>query len=370
MQTVTDPLLSSGDMGFSINARPIPEINLYTPDFVALPWVGRWVQTKANFAVGRSFDTNYIESFIADNQYYNRNSLWHHKSLYFQFNDVEKEFPFSFIVGLRHVVQWGGEATHPQFAGPQPHSLKDFIRIVFIAPGGSDATISDQINKLGAHYGTYDLRLGFEKNDWKIYGYYQHLISDASSMEFKNTLDGLKGVSIETSHIHWLRKIVIEHLYSLHQSGPFHFIEFEHSQYPKGFGGGADNYYNNGEYTTGFSYFNRSLGSPFFISPEYNQNGKLGFRHNRLTAWYISSEGSLNDHLSWQFRLSRLESLGTAYAPTLQKLTSTSFKTDLAYSHRDWTVTASIAADHGSLLGNHWGFGLAIAKQGLVKTGR
>jgi len=369
LQTVTDPLLSSGDMGLAVNARPIPEINLYTPDFVILPWIGRWVQSKANFAVGRSFDTDYLESFIAENQYYIQNILWHHKSLYFQLKDVESEFSFSFIFGLRHNVQWGGEATDPKLAGQQPHAFKDLLRIIFGRAGGTDASASDQVNKLGATYATYDFRLGFEKNDWAVYGYYQHLIGDASSMEFKNALDGLKGISIETSKISWLRKIVFEHLSSTNQSGPFHFIEYDHNKYP-GYGGGADNYYNNGEYTTGFSYFNRSLGSPFFVSPEYNRDGKLGFKHNRLNAWYISSTGNISSHLSWQFRLSKLESLGTAYVPTPRKLTSTSFKTDLAYSHRDLTFTASIAADNGPLFGNHWGFGLSIARQGIVKTNR
>ena len=75
-------------------------------------------------------------------------------------------------------------------------------------------------------------------------------------------------------------------------SGPLHFIEFDHDKYP-GYGGGADNYYNNGEYTTGASYFNRSLGSPFLISPEYNKNGLLGFRHNRVRAWHLGISGQV-----------------------------------------------------------------------------
>ena len=365
MQTVTDPSLSSGDLGISSNARPVPEINLYSPGFIALPRVGGWLQAKANFAVGRSFDTDYLESFINEKQYYIQNLLWHHKSLYFQIKDTKNDLPVSFILGIRHAVQWGGEATDPRLKGQQPHSLMDFVRVVVGKSGNESATMSDQINALGAHYGNYDFRLGFEKKDWAVYGYYQHIFNDASGMEFGNVLDGLKGVQIESSKFPWLQKVVFEHLFTLNQSGPFHFIEFDHDKIP-GYGGGGDNYYNNQEYTTGFSYFNRSLGSPLILSPAYNKNGKLGFMHTRVQAWHLGAEGTISRNLSWRLLLSTMESFGIPYFPTLQKLTSTSFKTDFTYSHRDWTFAATVAADKGSLLGDHWGLGLSVAKRGIA----
>ena len=240
----------------------------------------------------------------------------------------------------------------------------DFIRIVLGKSGDNNATLSDQINALGAHHGSYDFRLGFEKKDWAVYGYYQHIFGDASGMEFYNKSDGLKGIQIESSKFPWLRKIVLEHLYTLDQSGPFHFIQYDHKKYP-GYGGGNDDYYNNQEYTTGFSYFNRSLGSPFMLSPEYNHNGKPGFQHTRVQAWYIGTEGAISRNLSYRFLLSSMESWGIPYAPTLKKLTATSFKTDIFYSYKDWTFTTTIAADKGSLLGDHWGFGLSVRKQGI-----
>jgi len=364
LQTVTDPFLSSGDLGLATNARPIPEINLYSPDFIAVPWIRGWLQGKANFAVGRSFDTDYLDSFIGVNQYYVQNPLWHHKSLYLRLKDAKNDFPLSFIVGMRHTAQWGGEATDPNLKGQQPHSFKDFLRVVLGLSGDETASTSDQINALGAHYGTYDFRLGFEKKDWAIYGYYQHIFNDASGMEFKNALDGLMGIQVDLPKSPWLKKIVLEHLNTHNQSGPFHYIWFDHNKYP-GYGGGADNYYNNGEYSTGFSYFNRSLGSPFLLSPEYNNDGKLGFKHSRVQAWYLGAEGEISRNLSWRFRLSAMESLGTPYAPVINKLTATSFITAFSYCHKDWTFTSSIAADHGPLLGNHFGFSISVAKQGI-----
>jgi len=364
LQTVTDPSLSSGDLGWATNARPIPQINLYTPGFISVPWLIHWLQVKGNFAVGRSFDTDYLDSFIGEKQYYIQHLLWHHKSIYLQIKDKKHNYPVTFIAGIRHAAQWGGEATNPQLKGQQPQTFKDFIRVVVGTSGGATATASDQINALGAHYGTFDFRLGFEKKDWAIYGYYQHIIADGSSSDFYNGQDGLKGIQVEICKFPWLQKIVIEHLYTLNQSGPFHFIQFDGDKYP-GYGGGADDYYNNREYTTGFSYFNRSIGSPFLLSPEYNPNGQLGFKHNRVQAWYLGAEGMINRSLSWRLRVSTMESFGTPYAPTLHKPSATSFCTDFSYSHKDWTFSTSIAADNGSLFGNHWGVGLSVAKQGF-----
>jgi len=364
LQTVTDPFLSSGDLGLATNARPIPEINLYLPEFISLPWAGDWLQGKANFAVGRSFDTDYLESFIGENQYYIQNLLWHHKSLYVRLKDTKNNSPFSFIAGIRHAVQWGGEATNPLIKGQQPQTMKDFVRVVLGRSGGESATLSDQVNALGAHLGSYDFRLGYEKKDWAVYAYYQHIFCDASGMEFYNGLDGLKGLQVETPKFHWLKKIVFEHLYTLNQSGPFHFIQFDHDKYP-GYGGGADRYYNNEEYTTGFSYFNRGLGTPFLLSPAYNQSGEVGFKHIRVQAWYMGAEGEIGRYLAWRLRLSAMESLGTPYAPTLKKLTGTSFSTDFSYCRKDWIFTASIAADQGSLIGNSRGFSISVAKQGI-----
>jgi len=365
LQTVTDPYLSSGDLGIATNARPIPEINLYSPDFILLPWTAGWLQGKANFALGRSFDTNYLDSYIGENQYYIQHLLWHHKSLYVRIKDSRNDFPLSMIAGIRHTAQWGGEATNPLFKGKQPRTLKDFLRIVLGQSGDEMASESDQINALGAHYGTYDFRLGFEKKNWAIYGYYQHIFSDASGMEFNNALDGLMGLQVDLPKFGMLKKIVFEHLNTYNQSGPFHYIWYDHDKYP-GYGGGADNYYNNGEYSTGFSYFNRSLGTPFLLSPEYNGNGKLGINHNRVQALYLGVEGEINPNLSWRLRMSTMESRGTPYAPTLKKLNATSFITDFSYCRKDWIFTSSIAADHGSLLGNHWGFSLSVAKQGIL----
>lgn len=364
--SLTDPLLSSGNLASSLNARPIPEINLFIPDFVTIPYTKGWLHLKGHFAVGRSFDSDYLESFANAKQNYIKNVLWHHKSVLFQIKDSQNQFPLAATVGIHHTAQWGGTSTIPS-EGKQPQSFKDFIRIVFGKSGGDDSSLSDQVNALGAHYGVYDFGLRYTQENWSVSAYYQHIFGDGSGMIFRNYWDGLKGIQVNLPKVPWLQSIVIEHLATLDQSGPIHFIKFDHIKY-SGPGGGADNYYNNGEYRTGFSYFNRSLGSPLLISPEYNTNGKLGFRHNRVRAWHMGASGNISKRITYRFLLSNTASFGTAKEPTLKKLTSTSFTTDLHYHLNDsWKFAVSVAADKGNLLGDHSGACLSVTKCGILR---
>ncbi|UKI47211.1 MAG: capsule assembly Wzi family protein [Phocaeicola vulgatus] len=108
--------------------------------------------------------------------------------------------------------------------------------------------------------------MGFTQPNWQVSAYYQHFFEDKSGMIFVNNTDGLWGGQLDLPKFPWLRKVVVEYLVTRDQSGQFHFIDFDHDLHP-GVGGGGDDYYNNGEYTTGASYFNRAIGSPLIPSP-------------------------------------------------------------------------------------------------------
>ena len=75
-----DRELSSGDLVHSANSRPLPEINLSLPHFVVVPLTKGWLQVKGDFAVGRSFDSAFLERYV-QNVSYIEHVLWHHKSL-------------------------------------------------------------------------------------------------------------------------------------------------------------------------------------------------------------------------------------------------------------------------------------------------
>ena len=64
------------------------------------------MQVKGDFAVGRSFDKDYLANFTNNKQTYVDNVLWHHKSLFVQIKDTRNDFPLSGVIGVQHWAQW------------------------------------------------------------------------------------------------------------------------------------------------------------------------------------------------------------------------------------------------------------------------
>ncbi len=367
-QSILNPLLSSGDMIRSNNARPIPEVEISMPRFTTVPLTKGWLQIKGYFNVGRSFDNGFLEKRYPGT-YYVENVLWHNKSLHFQIKDTRNEFPLSAVIGVQHIAQWGGTSLNPKI-GRQPHSLKDFVRVVAGMKGGEGATDSDSINVLGAHQIGYDFALKYEGRQFDARLYYQHIAADKSGTEFKNGTDGLWGMEVNLPHFPWLNNLVFEYMVTRSQSGPFHFISFDHDKHP-GRGGGGDNYYNNGEYITGQSYFARAIGSPLIISPEYNENGEISFLQNRLRDWHLGLSGSLSSQVSYRFMMTVMNSWGTHFKPFLKKKHGVSLVADIHYQHprlKGWEFCGSVGGDTGDVMGKSTaGFSLSVRKTGLLK---
>jgi hypothetical protein len=363
-----DKNLSSGDMVHSSNARPIPEINVSVPQFTAIPYTKGALQFKGDFSVGRSFDKDFLKPFNNGKQHYLDNVLWHHKSIFLRFVNLRNNFPLTATIGVRHHAQWGGTSTNPE-EGVQPHSFKDFIRVVLGRSGGKDASLISQQNVMGNHYGSYDFKVGYLNPLFDIHLYKQHYFDDVSGMELYNFPDGLYGIQADIHHFMFIKKIVFEYLYTKDQSGPIHHIVYDHSEYP-GYGGGRDDYYNNEEYTTGISYFNRGIGSPLVASPEYNRDGRTGFKNNRIRAWHIGVSGYLSGQVAYRILITNSEGWGISYKPFLKKTTDFSCAAKITYRHprpEGWQFSGEIATDHGPVYGNNLGFALSVSKTGILK---
>ena len=91
---------------------------------------------------------------------------------------------------------------------------------------------------MGNHYGSYDFQLTYTAERWRLSAYHQHYFEDKSGMIFVNNLDGLWGARLDVPEFPWIRKVVVEYLTTRDQSGPFHFIGFDHDLHP-GTGGGG-----------------------------------------------------------------------------------------------------------------------------------
>ena len=364
-----DRNLSSGDLVASANARPIPEINISVPLFTAIPFTKGIIQFKGNFAVGKSFDTDYIKHFKNESHYFTENTLWHHKSLHLKLIDPKNNFPLTISFGFRHHAQWGGTSSDPE-VGAQPHTLKDFFRVIAGKEGGENSYHSDSINVLGNHYGSYEAKVGYLNPAFDIFVYKQHYIEDKSDIEYYNYLDGLYGIQAVLHNLSLINKIVFEYVGTRNQSGPIHFIDYDHSKHP-GFGGGSDDYYNNNGYRSGISYFNRSLGSPLITSPEYNNNGELGFKNNRISAFHLGFQGYLSKQVSYRVLATLSDGWGTMSRPFLSKESNFSCAAKISYCHPrldDWLFSGEIASDYGSAIyGDNLGISISIARSGILK---
>lgn len=366
--SILDRSLSSGDLVFSPNARPFPEINLSIPEFVTVPFTKNYLQFKGDFALGKFMDDAYTRDVKAPNAAYAQNILIHHKSVFFSIREPSGKIPLQLIFGVEHSVQYGGSKSN---TGPLPQSFSDFLRVVVGSGGGEDAPFGEQVNRLGNHLGTYSLRLGYTFPFAEFAVYKQHYFEDNSGMEYANWRDGIWGFEWTFFKQTYLKKFVFEYIQTMNQSGPFLFPEF-HKVFPEGMKariGGGDNYYNHGIYSSGWSYFGHAIGNPLVTSPEYNQDGTLGFKDNRIKAWHGGFQGNILPELSYRILGTASYGYGTMGKPFLERKYGLSGLLECNYSFpngKGWEVGIQLGADKGTLYENNIGGLLRIAKTGTI----
>lgn len=364
--SMLDKNLSTGDMTYSTNARPMPEINFAFPNYTDIPFTKGYLQFKADFAIGKSMENDYILRTKNPNANYTIDILTHHKSLFLKWEDPNGEFPFSGIIGLEHAAQWAGWTSN---FGKQPSSLKDFLRILLCEDGDSTATQSDQINVLGNHLGTYNVKIAYKNEKFLLALYKQHYYEDNSGLELANWRDGIWGGEITFFNYPFLQKIVMEYLQTTNQSGPLHFLYYDWILYPNARGGGNDNYYNNSGYFSGWSYFGKAIGNALLTSPEYNDDHTLSFKNNRVKALHLGLEGKITSELFYRMLFTEMSGWGTFYKPFVKKKDNFSSLIECTYEpkkQKGWQISLQVSFDKGDLYGDNFGCSLKISKSGMI----
>ncbi|MDO9155138.1 MAG: capsule assembly Wzi family protein, partial [Paludibacter sp.] len=204
-----DSTLSSGGFIFSKNARPIPKATAGFPEFIAIPSTGELIWIKGALSHGMFLDNAFAKDV-----------LLHHKYLYLRF--VLSDFPVWFEGGVDHFAQWGG--VLPKF-GKVNTNLINYIRVFFGKQGGSDATLSDQVNSFGNHIISQSVKGGANLGDFKISAYWQNLSEDGPLKIFwgaMNKEDGLFGFSVKNKKFPVIQGFLYEYLTTTDQSGPYH----------------------------------------------------------------------------------------------------------------------------------------------------
>lgn len=294
---------TGGNVVWSGNSRSFPGYSLNLEP-VAVPYTNGKVEFSASYGDYLTLDNRYVKG-----------ALVHTTRFGLTFHITDR---LDFLGRLDHYAIWNG--THP-VNGKRPSGLKNYIKVVTGSSGGSDATLSDQINVLGDQGGAelFGLR-------WKGDGFsmtFQHDIpyNDGSGMGFQNFPDGVNtlhfGLDDKTG---WVSDVLLEYATTMWQSGTRH--DWIDSEGKKHISGGGDSYFNNGEYRSGWTFYGRPAGFPLFY-PSGTRGGiwdpfggiVYGVENNRLKALHLGLAGTLFKTAPYKLMLTYSQNYGTYKKP-------------------------------------------------------
>jgi hypothetical protein len=323
---------TNGNMYRSRNARPVPGLSLSTTGYIPFFFAKKWF----------SFRCLYEEGILLDQQSV-KNAHLHHKNLHLR-GIISPSL--SVTLGFDHYVFWGGYSdTYGQLPG-----WNEYFRYILGMKGGQEATLSDQINVAGNGLGNYSLELKKEWSSVTASLYWNHPFEDRSGMELANLRDGLWGIHLSKKKREAIiTDFVYEYLYTLHQSGS------------EGIRG-RDSYFNHGEYTSGFTYFQRMMGTPLFVPVIGTDGISKGFNSDRMWMHHLGLSGVISKCLSWKSLMTWSRNFGTFGNIYPAPLDEISFLTEFIYttSKLPFALKAGAAGDYGDRFEKRYGGYLGI----------
>lgn len=359
--------LSSGNLLFSGNSMPIPQVRIGTYDFAKFWGTKGWFSVKAYIAFGKFTDSNWQRSWVEPGSQHNSGVLYHSKGLWLRGGN-ENEFPLTADIGIEMGTQFGGVIYKDGQTIHMPERFIDWLKAIFPFKGGEDTPKEEQTNVQGNMVGAYNIVLRWKpKADWSIKGYFEHYFDDHSQMTFEyGWKDGLWGLEVELPKNRYVSKLVGEFIYMKDQTGA---INNDKSPEVPEQVSGRDNYYNHYLYSA-WQNWGMGIGTPLAISPIYNVNHHLSFYDTRFIAWHLGLEGKPVHSLKWRFLLTFSQNWGTYIYPLANVLKNCSGLAEIDYSPvklKGWFAKVAIAWDKGPLLGNSFGAMLSIGKTGFIK---
>lgn len=358
---ITDPSLSSGDLVYSNNIRPNPEIRIYLPEFRPIPYTHNKLYVKASFAVGKYLDGKYIKDIgFNSNQSFVENPNSHSKSIFLRLGNIEWEkHGFQCTIGVNDYAQWGGECyvfkynkKTEEWALTNPESAsKNFLRVLL--------PLDDY--KSGAHMASYNLKVDYgRKYADEVYSFYfQHMFNVVDDLFLRNYKDGMIGLRYKSIRKKRISGLVLEYIYTKYQGGK---NVAHHS-----------NYYNQTSIYQGYSYYGRGIGNPLLMSPEANPNNILSFMSNRVQAVHFGLEGYINSDFKYKFLATYANSDGTYAQPYTKEKKGVTSCLEIHYDYpkiKGLSIEGSLAAEKGAFFvkekTENFGASLSIRKTGKI----
>lgn len=363
---LADSTLGTGSYIWSGNAMPIPKIQLGTTKFVSVPFTSDWVSFHGFYSEGLFENTRPVTSELK----------LHQKALYLRVGKTDSRIRL--YGGFNHQVQWGGKSPYETNNGTMSRGLHNYLNLVTGRSGaapstGSDSSIYfDNHNRVGNHLGTLDLGMEIETYDNTWFFYRQSIYEDGTLYALGNIADGLNGIRLRRKNLYSpvfsVKEVVVEFLYTKSQGGP----KFNLGDSTQKRGAlGRDNYFNNFQVRDGWSYYDRTIGTPFITPTSDTKHawpvfGNLFTSNNRVAVAHVGLSGSLLQQFDWTTKLSFSSNIGTYDGPFPK--TANQFSGYLSMQAKldilgGATIKASIAADVGNLYPKTYGLTLALRKE-------
>ena len=349
--------LTGGDIVWSGNTRSLPGYNLQV-NYFDIPGTKGIFAVKANYADYKMLDDRYVDG-----------PMLHNKSLFFKFRLARR---LHLQLGLEQWSMWAGNSPDN---GPQPATFNDYLRVVCGMSGGSDATESDRINVLGDHRGRELIQLDWAGDSFTLSFAHDIPFDDGSGMGFQNFPDGVNTLFLSfRNRDRWVTDILYEFVYTKWQSGPYHDTGDDPDRQDEEWHilGGCDNYFNNGEYKSGWTYYGKTAGLPLFTPKPVSADGiVLGVCNNRVVAHHIGLGGKLVRKIPYRFKATYSKNFGQYYQSvslfeTAPWQVSLALEVDVPRLFRNLPVSFSIGAygDTGELYEDSFGLILKLSYGG------
>ncbi len=327
---------SNENILWSLNAAPMPGIRFFTRDPLFI--------SKEDHGIGVMAS---LEEYLMDDDRYIRDTRVHHKSLHLVYRSEED---FQIDVGVQHFVQWAG---YSEEFGQLPNSWADYIRIFTGMASEGDVGNGQEVNALGNQIGSYEIKVKTKIRDVDFQFLYNHIFEDASGMKGGNLPDGRYAVYFEDNRdtfwgTSWLKAFMYEFYYTKNQSRTRKSSEED----------GADNYFNNNLYRSGWTYNNQVLGMPFIL---LNDN-RFRIGTNITTVHHLGLKGKAFEQYPYRFLLSYRKNYGVknSFFSETREILSSLIELDLVSDN--YSLKAQIGADISSYEDANFGVGINFSK--------
>ena len=364
---LVDTLLTTGAYAWSGNALPIPKIQISLPVYTAVPFTKGVLSIMGALAHGwfENSDRLITGSYLHQSYIYGRIG--------------KPSWRFRLYGGFNHEVIWAGYSSYlgpvVSVNGQLPSSLRYYPAVV-LGTRGADYTndknlTSFEDNRIGNHLGSLDLAADIDLTHWNVFIYRQFVYDDGSLFYGTNLQDGLNGLRIKnrqqpTGSNFFLRQFTVEYLFTGSQGGDVFVIDDPKRR-------GRDDYFNHSQFIDGWTYFGRTIGTPFLTpQPEVRSSlpPRYGIANNRVSVFHLGVSALLLNKIDILARLSLSRNAGTYTIPYLAVPTQFSglVTASLPLSLLGGTVlNGSLAVDLGGLLPNSVGAYVGLRKTGMLR---